>query len=76
MIGYDQSRDERMRKEGVSLIPILLHPKSKGEVKLRNSFPLSTPIIDPHYLEDPDDLKVLVEVSMQMNTYISEHLDF
>ncbi len=62
LMGYDLSKEERMRKEGVTFIPTILHPKSRGEVRLRNTDPNSPPIIDPHYLEDEHDVKVLAEV--------------
>ena len=51
-----------MQQVGVTFLPILLHPKSRGVIKLRDSNPLSPPIIDPRYLEDEYDVKVLVEV--------------
>jgi choline dehydrogenase-like flavoprotein len=43
-----------------TVMPTLIYPKSRGEVKLRNSDPEGAPIFDPHYLEHPDDIKLLV----------------
>ncbi|MBK6575396.1 MAG: GMC family oxidoreductase N-terminal domain-containing protein [Sandaracinaceae bacterium] len=43
-----------------TLMPTLIYPKSRGEVKLRTSDPEGAPIFDPHYLEHPDDMKLLV----------------
>ncbi|MCB9657552.1 MAG: GMC family oxidoreductase N-terminal domain-containing protein [Polyangiales bacterium] len=43
-----------------TIMPTLIYPKSRGEVKLRNSDPEGAPIFDPRYLEHPDDLKLLV----------------
>jgi len=43
-----------------TLLPGLIRPKSRGEVLLRSSDPADKPIMDPHYLEDDDDMRVLV----------------
>ena len=42
----------------------LVRPKSLGGITLRNSDPFSPPIIDPHYLEHPDDVHTLKEGSV------------
>jgi choline dehydrogenase len=38
-----------------------LYPKSRGEIKLRSNKPNDPAIIDPHYLEHPDDQKVMID---------------
>jgi choline dehydrogenase len=38
-----------------------LYPKSRGEIKLRSNKPSDLAMIDPHYLEHPDDQKVMVD---------------
>lgn len=45
----------------IVFIPTLLHPKSRGYLRLRNNDPLSKPLIHAKYLTHPDDVKVLVE---------------
>ncbi|XP_012256983.2 glucose dehydrogenase [FAD, quinone]-like [Athalia rosae] len=45
----------------VSILPVLLHPKSSGEIKLRSSDPIDAAIIDPRYLSVRDDVDVLIE---------------
>ena len=47
-------------QRGFTIVPTLLQPKSVGELYLNTTHPLDSPIIDPHYLEDPHDVKVLV----------------
>jgi len=42
------------------VLPTLLHPKSIGEIRIASNDPLEKPIIDPHYLEHPDDVQLLV----------------
>lgn len=50
-----------MGKDSVVACVALVRPKSVGEIRLRNKDPLSPPIIDPRYLEHPDDVRTLVE---------------
>jgi choline dehydrogenase-like flavoprotein len=45
----------------ILFIPTLLHPKSRGYVRLRNNDPLSKPIICAKYLTHPDDVGALIE---------------
>ncbi|XP_023287481.1 glucose dehydrogenase [FAD, quinone] [Orussus abietinus] len=45
----------------IYVIPTLLHPKSRGYLRLRNSDPLSKPLIYPKYLSHPDDVARLIE---------------
>ena len=52
-----------MRKEGVTFIVTMLHPKSIGDLTLTSTDPLAPPRIDPHYFENPHDVKVMAEVS-------------
>ncbi|KAK8787692.1 hypothetical protein V5799_022533 [Amblyomma americanum] len=46
---------------GYNLAPILLHPKSRGVVRLQSADPSVPPAIDPRYLSHPDDLRVIVK---------------
>nr|CAI5869397.1 unnamed protein product [Callosobruchus analis] len=45
----------------VQIIPTVLHPKSRGYLKLKNSDPLSPPLIYANYYTHPDDIKVMIE---------------
>lgn len=44
-----------------TILPIVLHPKSRGMVRLRNSFYNSQPLIDPNYLSNQYDIDVMIE---------------
>ncbi|RWS01101.1 glucose dehydrogenase (acceptor)-like protein 3, partial [Dinothrombium tinctorium] len=44
-----------------SLYPVLLHPKSRGFIRLRSSDPYDPPKIDPRYLTHPDDILSMVD---------------
>jgi choline dehydrogenase len=46
---------------GVSIASVGLQPRSRGSVRLRGPDPLEPPDIDPGYLTDPEDLRVLIE---------------
>ena len=46
---------------GFSLIPVLLAPSSRGSLRLRTADPLDPPVIDPAYLSDAADIRVLSE---------------
>ncbi|KAJ8315043.1 hypothetical protein KUTeg_007193 [Tegillarca granosa] len=44
-----------------SILPTLLHPKSKGTITLQTKDPFDPPLIDPHYLEHPDDVRSFIK---------------
>ena len=62
--GYHTDREKIMSQVGFSLMMVLLHPKSTGDITLGSKDPKAYPLIDPHYLEDSHDVKVMNEVSM------------
>lgn len=45
----------------INIIPAVLHPKSRGYIKLRDNNPMSPPLIYAKYLTHPDDVAALVE---------------
>ena len=45
---------------GVCLYTNLLRPKSRGSVKLASSDPAQAPLIDPNYLDHPDDMRMAI----------------
>jgi len=48
-------------KDTFSIVPILLRPKSIGNIRLRSKDPKVHPIINPNYFSDPYDLAVLAD---------------
>jgi choline dehydrogenase len=66
--------------DGTTLGPILLKPKSRGEITLASKDPTVKPIIQPNYFSDPQDLEVLVEAfhsarKIYATKPIVDHLD-
>ena len=45
---------------GVTFLPIILHPKSRGSVALKSTNPLEYPAIDPKYLTNREDVNTLI----------------
>ncbi|HEY2512503.1 MAG TPA: GMC family oxidoreductase N-terminal domain-containing protein [Polyangiaceae bacterium] len=43
-----------------TILPGLIYPESRGEILLRSKDPSEKPLIDPHYLEAPYDMQVLL----------------
>jgi choline dehydrogenase len=46
-------------KDGFTFYPGIMKPKSRGRISLRSSDPDDRPLIDPAYLQHPDDLALL-----------------
>lgn len=51
---------EQSPEKGFTIVSTLLHPKSRGFIKLKTNNPYDVPLIDPCFLEDPVDLDQLV----------------
>jgi choline dehydrogenase len=64
-VGSDQKSfdNERFDPKGhaFAILPTLLYPESRGEIRLSSNDPAQAPAIDPHYLENERDLDLLVE---------------
>jgi choline dehydrogenase len=43
------------------MIPTVLYPQSRGEIRLESSDPAKRPVVDPNYFSEDADLRVLVE---------------
>lgn len=46
--------------DGIRFIPTYLHPKSRGTIRLKSKDPMEYPVIDPNYLDHPEDVEGLV----------------
>jgi len=46
--------------DGFTILPTLLHPKSRGTVTLRSNDPMITPVIQPNFFQEKEDLNQMV----------------
>jgi choline dehydrogenase len=51
---------EGRHQPGLTLETVVLQPRSRGRLTLRDSDPRSTPLIDPQWLADPEDMKTMI----------------
>ncbi len=51
---------EAMPQGGVTLNSCYLRPRSRGTVRLKSSDPKKAPLIDPNYLQDPQDREMSI----------------
>lgn len=59
--GYIEGKDyANPPQQGFSILTVLLHPQSRGEVRLKSRNPLDPPVIDFNAFSDPYDIETLV----------------
>jgi choline dehydrogenase len=56
----------------LTVMPTLIYPKSRGELLLSSNAPDAAPHIDPHFLEEPEDVELLVN-AMRKSREICAH---
>ena len=58
--GEEAASDEE--RIGANFSPVLLHPKSRGQILLNSrKEPFAPPLVNPNYLSNPDDVEVLLK---------------
>ena len=58
---YFEQFQELKFRDGITLIPVLLHPKSRGQIRLRSKNPFDKPVIIPNYFQKSEDMQTLIE---------------
>ena len=48
-------------KDSFHIMSMVSRPKSRGQIQLASKDPWVAPLIDPNYLDHPDDVKVMLE---------------
>src|SRR5690606_24126100 len=46
---------------GLTVTTVVVKPKSRGYVRLRSADPDAMPLVSPHLLKHPDDLRTMIE---------------
>jgi len=49
------------KRPALTIMPTLIYPKSRGTVRLASADPSAAPVIDPGYLTEPDDTRLLLD---------------
>ena len=49
------------KTDGYTILPSQVRPTSRGYVDLRNTNPFDPPVIDPNYLSEDEDKKILIQ---------------
>ncbi|KAL3868279.1 hypothetical protein ACJMK2_041106 [Sinanodonta woodiana] len=60
----------KLPEEGFYAFVALMHPKSKGTIRLRSRDPFDPPIIDPNYLSEEEDIKTFIKGVRLLEKYI------
>ncbi|KAK9730768.1 GMC oxidoreductase [Popillia japonica] len=68
---YSAVYENILYKNAYNIIPLLLRPKSRGKILLKDKYPQTPPLIYPNYFDDPTDMDVLVD-SVNIILNISE----
>jgi len=49
------------KRSALTIMPTLIYPKSRGTLRLASADPSAAPVIDPGYLTEPDDARLLLD---------------
>jgi choline dehydrogenase-like flavoprotein len=55
------ARQKVDKRCALTIMPTLIYPKSRGTLRLASADPAAAPVIDPGYLTEPDDARVLLD---------------
>ncbi|ROT79762.1 putative glucose dehydrogenase [Penaeus vannamei] len=53
-------------RPGLTMMPYLMRPKSRGAVLLRSRNPFDAPVVDPNYLSHPDDIDPAIRWALKV----------
>ncbi|XP_046384929.1 glucose dehydrogenase [FAD, quinone]-like [Ischnura elegans] len=57
---YDQYFRPLIDRDSWTVLPVVMRPRSRGSIKLRNANPFTWPIMKGNYFEDPLDMEAMV----------------
>jgi glucose 1-dehydrogenase (FAD, quinone) len=64
---YGRVYGKYLLRDAFMIFPVLLRPKSRGQILLRSKNPQDHPLIYPNYFTDPNDLETLVTTCSEYN---------
>lgn len=67
---YAEVYENILFKDAVLILPLVMRPKSRGKILLKDANPRSYPRIIPNYYSDPQDLKVMVRNHRLFNIFM------
>ena len=71
---FDTLFEKMEYQEAFTLLAILLHPYSKGNITLRSTNPLDPPVIHANYFRDPRDADVFMDGTSKV-TILSQKVE-
>lgn len=63
---YSAVYEELLYKDAFNIITLLLRPKSRGRILLKDKHPNSHVLIYPNYYDDPQDMRVMVSYDLEL----------
>ncbi|XP_050677568.1 glucose dehydrogenase [FAD, quinone]-like [Leptidea sinapis] len=69
---YSELYEDILYQSSFSIVPLLLRPKSRGFIKLKDASPYSPPLIYPNYFSEPQDILTLMEGARLVQDLISQ----
>lgn len=61
IVGEPQDLNNPLSPKNFTIIPVILHPKSRGYIGLKSNNPLDPPLMNPNFLANEEDVNVLIE---------------
>jgi choline dehydrogenase-like flavoprotein len=61
-------------RPSLTVLATLIYPKSRGTLRLASTDPAAAPLIDPGYLSDPDDTRLLLDAMELVRTAMTSPL--
>jgi choline dehydrogenase len=55
-----KSLGKALPKPGITFVNVVMQPRSRGYVKLRDTSPTSAPLINPNWFSDPEDVRKIL----------------
>jgi choline dehydrogenase-like flavoprotein len=68
------ARQKVDKRCALTIMPTLIYPKSRGTLRLASADPETSPVIDPGYLTEPDDARVLLDGIELIRTVMADKL--